>query len=68
MQLADRKHLVEVLVEGVHDGLVGGVRFGWIGFGPGRCEFGDDPPGGGQVREARFGLGEGGSEVLDLVA
>ncbi|MFE4721507.1 hypothetical protein ACFRLW_34865 [Streptomyces sp. NPDC056728] len=66
MQLTDPEHLVGVLVEGVHDGLVGGVRLGWIGLGPGRCEFDDDLPGGSQVRKARFGLGKGGGEVLDL--
>ncbi|KJK38261.1 hypothetical protein UK15_18625 [Streptomyces variegatus] len=32
-----------------------------------RCEFGDDLPGGVEVREARFGLAEGGGEALDLV-
>jgi hypothetical protein len=68
VQFADSECLVGVLVEGVHDGLVGGGLFGWIGFACGRREFGDDLPGGGQLREAGFGLGEGGGEVLDPVA
>ncbi|MGW3513200.1 hypothetical protein [Streptomyces sp. NPDC000994] len=68
MQFADPECLVGVLVEGVHDGLVGGGLFGRIRFGFGRCEFGDDFPGGGQVRETCFGLGESGGEVLDPVA
>ncbi len=38
VQLTDPEHLVGVLIEGVHDGLVGGVRLGRIGLGPGRCE------------------------------
>lgn len=57
-----------VLVEGVHDGLVGGVRLGRFGFASSRCEFRDDLLGGGQVRESCFGLGQGGGQVLDLGA
>ncbi|MFE5826675.1 hypothetical protein ACFQ7B_33660 [Streptomyces erythrochromogenes] len=68
MQLAGSEYLVGVLVEGVDDGLVGGARLGRIGFSAGRCEFGDDLAGGGEVREAGFGLGEGGGEVRDLTA
>ena len=60
--------LVGVLVGGVHDGLVGGVRLGRIGLVSGRCEFGDDFPGGGRIRKSRLGLGRGGGEVLDLAA
>ncbi|MEU8755298.1 hypothetical protein AB0C88_32955 [Streptomyces chartreusis] len=48
--------------------LTGGFRFGWCGLASSRCEFGDDLPGGGQVREKRFGLGQGGGQVLYLVA
>ncbi|MFF0220350.1 hypothetical protein [Streptomyces vinaceus] len=68
MQLTRSEDLVGVLVEGVHDGLIGGVRLGLIGVASSRCEFGDDLGGGGQVRESRFGLGQGGGQVLDLVA
>lgn len=54
-----------VLVEGVHDGPVGGGLFGRIEFASvaGRREFGDDLSGGGQVRETRFGLGECAGQV-----
>ncbi|WP_405954884.1 transposase family protein [Streptomyces phaeochromogenes] len=68
VQLTGSELLVGVLSEGIHDGLVGGVRLGSIGFASCRCEFGDDLPGGGQVRESRFGLGQRGGQVLDLVA
>lgn len=60
--------LVWVLIAGIQDGLVDSGRPGWIWRVPGRRKFGDDLPGGGQFREARFGLGEGGDEVFDLVA
>ncbi|GAA3828090.1 hypothetical protein ACFS5L_02685 [Streptomyces phyllanthi] len=65
MQLAGSELLVGVLAEGVHDGLVGGARLGRFGIFPGRCEFGDDLLRGGQVRESRFGLGQGGGQVRD---
>ncbi|MFF8619325.1 hypothetical protein ACF07K_42985, partial [Streptomyces sp. NPDC015350] len=68
VQLTGSKHLVGVLVEGIHDGLVGGVRLGWIGVASSGSEFGDDLGGGGQVRESRFGLGQGGGQVPYLVA
>jgi hypothetical protein len=65
---ADSEWPVGVLVEGVQDGLAGGGRLGRIRCVPGRRAFGDDLPGGGQVRETCFGLGEGGGEALDLAA
>ncbi|MFE5681444.1 hypothetical protein [Streptomyces erythrochromogenes] len=60
--------LAGVLVEGIHDGLVGGVRLGRTGLVSGRREFRDDLPGGGRIRKSRSGLGQGGGEVLDLAA
>ncbi|BDH07249.1 hypothetical protein HEK131_44760 [Streptomyces seoulensis] len=57
VQLTGSELLAGVLVEGIHDGLVGGVGIGRCGLTSNRCEFGDDLPGGGQVRESRFGLG-----------
>ncbi len=66
MQVTGSKLLVGMLVEGVHDGLVGRARLGWVGIGSCRREFRDDLAGGGQVRKSRFGLGQGGGEVLDL--
>lgn len=46
VQLPGSELPVGVLVEGVHEGLVGGVRLGRIGLASSRCEFGDDLPGG----------------------
>ncbi|WP_193241856.1 hypothetical protein [Streptomyces phaeolivaceus] len=70
MQSTDPECLVRVLVEGVHDGLVGGGLFGRIEFTSvaGRRDFGDDLSGGGQLRETRFGLGECAGQVLYLAA
>jgi hypothetical protein len=65
VQVTGSKLLVGVLVEGVHDGLVGGADLGWIGGGSCRSKLRDDLAGGGQVRESRFGLGKGGGEMLD---
>jgi hypothetical protein len=62
------EHLPGVLVERVHDVLVGGVRPGRIGFGSCWCELRDDSSSGGQIRKARFALGQSSSEVLDLTA
>lgn len=69
MQHTDPELLVEVLVEGVHGGLVGGVRLGRFAFASsGWCEFGDDLPGGVQIREPRFGIGQGGGQVTYMRA
>ena len=67
VQVTGSEDLVGVLVEGVHDGLVGGVRLGRIGLASSGCEFGDDLGGGSQVRESCFGFGQGGGQVLDLI-
>ncbi|WUK10146.1 hypothetical protein OG871_02170 [Kitasatospora sp. NBC_00374] len=65
VQLACPECVGGVLVEGVHDGLVGGVRLGRFGFGSCRRDLHDDLSGGGQVREPRFGLGQIGGELFD---
>ncbi|WP_162911700.1 ATP-dependent nuclease [Streptomyces koyangensis] len=69
VQLTSTERLVGVLVEGVHDGLVGGVRLRRFAFAScGRRELGDDLPGSGQVREPRFGLGQSGGQLRDVSA
>nr|WP_229869010.1 group II intron reverse transcriptase/maturase [Streptomyces chryseus] len=68
VQLANSEYLVGVLVERVHDVLVGGVHLGWIGFGSCWCDLRDDLSSGGQIRESRFALGQCSGEVLDLAA
>ncbi|WP_425824812.1 recombinase family protein [Streptomyces fractus] len=67
VQLTRPELPVGMLVEGVHDGLVGAVRFGRFGGAWGRCEFRDDLPGGRQVGEPCFGLRQSGGQLLDLV-
>ncbi|MCX4426003.1 MULTISPECIES: hypothetical protein [Streptomyces] len=68
VQLTSSEHLPGVLVERVHDVLVSGVRPGRIGFGSCWCELRDDSSSGGQIRKARFALGQSSGEVLDLTA
>ncbi|WP_411573638.1 hypothetical protein [Streptomyces fradiae] len=68
VQLAGSECPAGVLVEGVHDGLVGGARLGRVRFGSCRCGLRDDLSGGGQLHELGLGLGQGGSEVFDLAA